>query len=63
MLQSKIKFRLKAFGWHMTASAGALVLIVGGLYLGWYHWPGWYLADVTQVMRMIIGVDLVVVPC
>jgi hypothetical protein len=62
MLQSQIKFRLKAFGWHLSASAVALLLIVGGLYLGWYHWPGWYLADVTQVMRMIIGVDLVVGP-
>jgi hypothetical protein len=62
MLQSQIKFRLKAFGLHLTASAVALMLIVGGLYLGWYHWPGWYLADVTQVMRMIIGVDLVVGP-
>ena len=62
MLQSQIKFRLKAFGWHLSASAAALMLIVGGLYLGWYHWPGWYLADVTQVMRMIIGVDLVVGP-
>jgi len=62
MLQSQIKFRIKAFGWHLTASAVALMLIVGGLYLGWYHWPGWYLADVTQVMRMVIGVDLVVGP-
>ncbi len=62
MMQSQIKYRLKAFGWHLGASASALLLIVGGLYLGWYHWPGWYLADVTQVIRMIIGVDLVVGP-
>lgn len=62
MLQSQIKFRLKAFSWHLAASTVALSLVVGGLYLGWYHWPGWYLADVTQVMTMIVGVDLVVGP-
>lgn len=62
ILHSQIKFRLKALGWHLSASAVALMLIVGGLYIGWYHWPGWYLADVTPVTRMIVGVDLVVGP-
>jgi hypothetical protein len=62
MLQSQIKFRFKAFGWHLLASAIVLAVVVGGLYLGWYRWPGWYLADATQVTRVMIGVDLVVGP-
>jgi hypothetical protein len=62
MLPSQIKFRLQALGWHLLASAAALATIVGGLYLGWYRWPGWYLADVTQVIKMVIGVDLIAGP-
>jgi hypothetical protein len=62
MLQSQIKFRFKAFGWHLLASAIVLAVVVGGLYLGWYRWPGWYLADAGQVTRVMIGVDLVVGP-
>jgi hypothetical protein len=57
-----MKFRLKAFGWHLLGSALVLGIVVGGLYLGWYRWPGWYLADATQVTRVMIGVDLVVGP-
>jgi hypothetical protein len=62
VLQSQVKFRFKAFGWHLLASAAVLAGIVGGLYLAWYRWPGWYLADVTQVIKVVIGVDLVVGP-
>jgi hypothetical protein len=62
MAQSQIKFRFKAFGWHLLASAIVLGIVVGGLYLGWYRWPGWYLADATQVTQVMIGVDLVVGP-
>jgi hypothetical protein len=57
-----MKFRLKAFGWHLLASIGALTLILGSLYLGWYRWPGWYLADVSMVVLVMAGVDLVVGP-
>jgi hypothetical protein len=57
-----MKFRLKAFGLHLLASAGALTLIFGSLYLGWYRWPGWYLADVSLVVLVMAGVDLVVGP-
>jgi hypothetical protein len=57
-----MKFRLKAFGWHLLASLGALTLIFGSLYLGWYRWPGWYLADVSMVVLVMAGVDLVVGP-
>ena len=57
-----MKFRLKAFGLHLLGSTVALTLILGALYLGWYHWPGWYLADVSHVVIVMVGVDLVVGP-
>lgn len=57
-----MRFRLKAFGLHLLASAAALTLIFGTLYLGWYRWPGWYLAGVSQVVFVMAGVDLVVGP-
>ncbi len=57
-----MKFRLKAFGLHLLASASVLTLILGALYLGWYHWPGWYLANATQVVLVLICVDVVIGP-
>lgn len=57
-----MKFRLKAFGLHLLGSAIVLTLTLGALYLGWYHWPGWYLADVVHVVPVLVGVDLVVGP-
>jgi hypothetical protein len=57
-----MRFRLKALGLHLLASAVVLTLILGSLYWGWYHWPGWYLADVTQVVLVMMGVDVVVGP-
>jgi hypothetical protein len=57
-----MKFRLKAFGLHLSASVTVLTLILGSLYFGWYRWPGWYLADVKQVVAVMIGVDVVVGP-
>ena len=62
MLRTQIKFRLKLFSGHLLASALVLGTVVGGMYLGWYRWPGWYLADATQATRVMIGVDLVVGP-
>ena len=55
-------FRLKAFGLHLLASAGALTLVVGGLYFGWYRWPGWYLSGVPHVVGIVVLVDLVAGP-
>ncbi len=55
-------FRLKAFGLHLLASATALTLVLGTLYFGWYHWPGWYLTDVWHVVLVMIGVDVVLGP-
>jgi hypothetical protein len=59
---SAMRFRLKAFGLHLLASACALSLILGALYFGWYRWPGWRLADVTHVVVVLVGVDVVLGP-
>jgi hypothetical protein len=55
-------FRLKAFGLHLLGSASVLTLVLGGLYLGWYRWPGWYLSSVLHVVGIVVMVDLVVGP-
>jgi hypothetical protein len=57
-----MKFRLKAFALHLLGSATALTLILGALYLGWYHWPGWYLSSVIHVILVMVGVDVVLGP-
>jgi hypothetical protein len=53
-----MRFRLAAFGLHLLGSATALALIFGGLYLGWYRWPGWYLTGVVHVVAILAAVDL-----
>jgi hypothetical protein len=55
-------FRLKAFGLHLLASATALTLVLGSLYLDWYRWPGWYLSSVLHVVGIVVMVDLVLGP-
>jgi len=55
---SSLRFRLKAFGLHLLASACVLTLVLGSLYLGWYRWPGWYLADAATVAMVLAGVDV-----
>jgi len=57
-----MKFRLRAFGTHLLASAVILTLVLGGLYAGWYRWPGWYLTSVPQVLGMLALVDLAIGP-
>ncbi len=53
-----MRFRLTAFGLHLLGSACVLTLVLGGLYLGWYHWPGWYLTAVTRILIIVGLVDL-----
>jgi hypothetical protein len=53
-----MKFRFKALLLHLLTSAAVLALIVGSLYAGWYHWPGWYLANASQVAAVMVGVDV-----
>ena len=57
-----MKFRLQAFAVHFLCSALLLTLVLGALYLGWYHWPGWYLADATHVIVVMLAVDVVLGP-
>jgi hypothetical protein len=57
-----MKFRLQAFALHLFGSATALLLVFGSLYLGWYRWPGWYLAGAQHVAPVVVGVDLALGP-
>lgn len=57
-----MRFRLTAFGLHLLGSALALTLVLGTFWLGWYRWPGWYLAAVMHVVGILVMVDLVLGP-
>lgn len=57
-----MRFRLKAFGLHLAASAGVLSLVLAALYLGWYRWPGWYLTGVLRVAAITVGVNVALGP-
>lgn len=57
-----MKFRLAAFGLHVSGSALALTLVLGALWLGWYAWPGWYLASALHIVGIVVMVDLVLGP-
>jgi len=57
-----VRFRLTAFGLHLAGSACALTLILGGLYLGWYRGPGWYLSGVARVVLILAVVDVALGP-
>lgn len=57
-----MKFRFKAFALHLLASASVLTFVLGSLYLGWYRWPGWYVAGVASVVAVLVGVDLALGP-
>jgi hypothetical protein len=57
-----MRFRLQAFGLHLAGSATALSVILGSLWLGWYRWPGWYLASALEVVAIVVLVDLVLGP-
>jgi hypothetical protein len=57
-----MRFRLKAFALHLIGSICALTLVLGGLYAGWYRWPGWYLTGVEHVLLIVGIVDLGIGP-
>jgi hypothetical protein len=57
-----MNFRLSALGTHLLGSAAVLSLVLGVLYLGWYHWPGWYLANAQGVILVMVVVDLALGP-
>ncbi|HUN74439.1 MAG TPA: hypothetical protein VMU40_07990 [Steroidobacteraceae bacterium] len=60
--ESRVPFRLKAFGLHLLVSTVLLTAVLGGMYLGWYRWPGWYLAGMRQVAAVLVGVDVALGP-
>lgn len=57
-----MRFRLKAFGLHVSASAAVLTVVLGSFWILWYRWPGWYLAAVVHVVGILVMVDLVLGP-
>jgi hypothetical protein len=57
-----MRFRLKAFGLHLSGSATALGLLLGTLWFGWYQWPGWYLSSALHIVGIVVMVDLVIGP-
>ena len=57
-----MRFRLKAFSLHLLASTTVLTLVLGGLYAGWYRYPGWYLADAAHIVVLVAAVDLALGP-
>ena len=57
-----MKFRLRLFSLHLLCSIGVLTLVLGGLYLGWYRWPGWYLCNAVKVAPILLLVDLTLGP-
>ena len=57
-----MKFRVRAFGLHLLFSLTVLALVLGGLYLGWYRWPGWYLCNALRVTPILAGVDVALGP-
>ncbi|HYM43783.1 MAG TPA: hypothetical protein VET46_13560 [Steroidobacteraceae bacterium] len=57
-----MRFRLKAFGLHLSGSTAGLTLVLSAFWLLWYRWPGWYLAGVLHVVGILVMVDLVLGP-
>jgi len=57
-----MKFRFKALGLHVLGSSCLFLLALGCLYLGWYRWPGWYLAGALTIVAMMAGIDVVLGP-
>jgi hypothetical protein len=55
-------FRLRAFAFHLVASACLLSLVLGTLYAGWYWWPGWYLMGAETIVGLMVLVDVGVGP-
>jgi len=53
-----MRFRARAFGFHLLGSACVLSLVLGGLYAGWYRWPGWYLTDAVHIAATVAAVDV-----
>jgi hypothetical protein len=53
-----MNLRFRYFGFHLLASLGVLLLLLGVLYIGWYAWPGWYLLGAGTIAGVLILVDV-----
>lgn len=53
-----MSFRVRASLYHLLISACVLALVVGGLYFGWYYWPGWYLVGASGILGIMVLVDV-----
>ncbi len=57
-----MRFRIRAFQWHLLASAATLLAVLGALYAGWYRWPGWYLTGALRLVAIMAAVDVALGP-
>jgi hypothetical protein len=57
-----MKFRLRVARFHLLGSLAVLGIVLGSLYLGWYRWPGWYLAGALSIAPLVILVDAALGP-
>jgi hypothetical protein len=53
-----MKFRLRAFSFHVFASFSLIAIVLAVLYFGWYRWPAWYMTGAEAIVGLIIFVDL-----
>lgn len=53
-----MRFRFTVSGLHLLASVCILSLVIGGFYLGWYGWPGWYLLGADNLVGILVLVDV-----
>ena len=62
LLTAALRFRIKGFTWHLLASI-LLATMVGWLILAlWFPWPYRELCGGLELLRLVIGVDVVVGP-
>jgi hypothetical protein len=47
---------------HLLFTGFALILVLGGLYLGWYAWPVWHLEGAEKVVGLVVLIALVIGP-
>lgn len=59
---TSLRHRGKFFGLHLASSIALVTLVLGGLYLGWYRWPGWYLTAAPRIATVLVGVDAALGP-
>jgi hypothetical protein len=53
-----VNFRLRAFLLHLVFSGVVLTIVLAAFYVGWYQWPGWYLAGADLVVGVMLAVDV-----